>query len=69
MKDIGAEWDRLCKTYEAANQLHQAAFGAVNKKMRGPGNPTEGELDAMEASWKDLENIKKRMAEFVRMNT
>lgn len=68
------QWNALCKEFEAARDAFNAAQGAVTRAFarvaKGTGgNPTEQELDAAENAWQELEDVKKRMDEFVKANT
>jgi hypothetical protein len=74
MKDVYEKWDALCKEYEAARDAHNAAYAAVTRGFarvaKGTGgNPTEQELDSYEDTSQKLEEIKRRMDEFVKANT
>jgi hypothetical protein len=74
MKDAYEQWDALCKKFEAARDAHNNAQAAVTRGFarvakRTGGNPSEDDLDAAEAAWQRLEDIKRRMDEFVKANT
>ena len=68
------QWDALCKEFEVARDAFNTAQGGVTRAFarvaKGTGgNPTEQELDAAETAWQKLEDVKKRMDEFVKANT
>jgi len=74
MKSVYEQWDVLCKEFGAAGEAFNAAQGAVTRGFarvaKGTGgNPTEQELDEAETAWKALEDVKRRMDEFVKANT
>lgn len=74
MNDTYEKWDALCKEFEAARDAHNEAQAAVTRGFarvaKGTGgNPSEDELNAADFAWQRLEDIKRRMDEFVKANT
>ena len=74
MKDVYAQWDALCKEYQEAHDAHFKAFATVTsgfaRVANGTGgNPSDQELTEFEDTWARLEEIRKRMDEFVSANT
>lgn len=74
MKDAYEKWEELCKEFEAAREAQFAAYAAVThgfaRVAKGTGgNPTTEELDAYEKTSQRLEDIKRRMDQFVKANT
>ena len=73
MKDAYKKWEPMCKEFEAAREAQFVAYVAVTRGFarvaKGTGgNPTEEELDAYKKTSKRLEDIKRRMDEFVKAN-
>lgn len=73
-KDAYKKWEALCKEFEAARDAQFAAYTAVMRAFaRGAkgagGNPSEEELDAYESTSKRLDEINRRMDEFIEANT
>lgn len=74
MTDAYAKWDALCREFEAARDSQFAAYAAITRGFAqvamGTGcNPSENELDAYERTSQTLEEIMRRMDEFVKANT
>lgn len=74
MTDPNQNWEELCREFEAARDAHNVAYAAVTRGFarvaKGTGgNPTEQELDAYEVTSKQLEQMKRRMDDFVKANT
>ncbi|MHB9072907.1 MAG: hypothetical protein ACYC6G_05230 [Desulfobaccales bacterium] len=74
MDEIYAEWQKLCKEFETARDAHFRAFALVNQKFaaifQGTSriNPSEDEMSESEEAWKRLQNVEKRMEEFVKVH-
>ena len=74
MTEAYEKWGALCKEFEAARDAQFAAYAAVTRGFarvaKGTGgNPSEEELDAYEQTSQTLEDVKRRMDEFVKANT
>lgn len=74
MKDAYEKWEALCKEFEAARDAQFDAYAAVTRGFarvaKGTGgNPSEEELDAYEKTSQRLEEIERRMDEFIKANT
>ena len=72
--DTYAEWQKLCEEFTAARDTHWKAWGVVNQKFmtinQGASqiNPTDDELADFENTGQALEDIVRRMDEFVKAN-
>lgn len=71
---IARQWKALCDEFQGARNKAMECFGVVNTAFRGVyegtgPNPTQQELDAWDAANAHVEDVKKRMSEFVRRNT
>jgi hypothetical protein len=72
---IYAEWDRLCAEHHAARDAYNAAFAPVNAAFRSIGegrsskNPSMADIEKMDAAWDKMQEIRKRMKEFVAKHT
>jgi len=68
------QWDVLCRDFEAARDAQFVAYAAVTQGFarvaRGTGgNPSKEELEEYENTSRRLEEIKRRMDDFVKANT
>lgn len=70
--DAYAEWQKLCEEFEEGREANFQAFSVVNKKFAAIGqgtsriNPTDNELSEFERTRKVLEDVNRRMDEFVK---
>ncbi len=74
MTNVFEQWDALCKEFEAARDAQFAAYVAVTRGFarvaKGTGgNPSMEELEEYEKTSQRLDDIKRRMDEFVSANT
>lgn len=74
MGDADAQWQILCEQHEAARDVFNSAFAAVNRKFvaigegKSEANPTTAESEAFERARAEWEDVKRRMQEFVKAN-
>lgn len=72
---LDIEWGKLCEEFDVARDADYKALNAVNQKFAAIGqgrsntNPTDAELLEFEKSGDALENIRRRMSEFVKKHT
>lgn len=73
--DVSAEWQKLCDEHEAARAVYFQAFAVVNHKFAAiahgtsRANPTDNGLSDFEKTWQAWEDVKRRMAVFVKQYT
>jgi hypothetical protein len=69
------EWEKLCEEHEVARDAESKAMGIITYKFKqiaqeGSGaNPTIEELDEWEAVENKLQDVRRRMNEFIKANT
>lgn len=73
MATLGEQWEALCEEYEAAKAEDHRCFAKVNSAFAavyaGKGaNPSEEDMAAWDAARARLDDVKKRMDEFVKNN-
>lgn len=74
MSSLDEQWEELCQEWNEANEKFLASFARVNRHFLAVANdPSETnsalkELDEQSEAWEQLEDIKQRMLEFVRVN-
>lgn len=66
MDALQKKFDALCAEYRKAQNDYFRQFAPVSKQMRavadgGSTNPTEVQIDAMNAAWARAEELKKQM--------
>ena len=72
---LSEQWQHLCDEFQAAKDAHDRASGIVIRKFSAIGagrsreNPTEAELDEFDHARDALEEVKRRMDEFVERHT
>ncbi|MES1934476.1 hypothetical protein T35B1_17816 [Salinisphaera shabanensis T35B1] len=72
---LDQHWDELCEEWNEANERFLASFERVNKHFMAAANDASAsnaassELDEQAAAWKQLEDIKLRMSNFVERNS
>jgi hypothetical protein len=74
MKDAYEKWEALCKEFEIARDAQFTAYTAVTRGFArvakgAGGNPSEEESDAYERTSQRLDEIERRMDEFIEANT
>lgn len=70
MININQEWQELCKELDIAKDEHLKAYHIVNQKfMSMKDNPTIEEARAFNIASSKLDDIDRRMREFVERNT
>ena len=74
MTNVFEQWNVLCREFEAARDAQFAAYAAVTRgfarvaRSTG-GNPSMEELEEYKNTSQRLDDIKRRMDEFVKANT
>lgn len=74
MSDIGAKWEELVGEWDAANERFLDSFTAVIPylkdvaKSSAADNPPIEAMQEQQNAWTELEDISRRMDEFVKQN-
>jgi hypothetical protein len=75
MTNLYEEWQKLCDEHDAARDAYSEASQVVNSKFAAVAkgtsrsNPTDEEFEKLEFAWKALEDVRRRMQDFVRRST
>jgi hypothetical protein len=74
LKNAYKEWDKLCEEFERARDEQFEAYAVINGKFGAVarnegGNPSDEELERFESANKRLDDVLRRMEEFVEANT
>jgi hypothetical protein len=72
MTDLSTEWQQLCKEREAAKNVEDQLFGPIHQKFRqifqgtSHTNPSDDELSKLEIAREVLQDVLRRMDEFIK---
>ena len=65
MSHDAAIWQGLCKELEEKRLVAFSIFRVINPKFTSRLNPIEDELSESESAWNALEDVWRRMDEFI----